>query len=167
MYTELKGVSLIEAALSGRFDVIGHGCNCFCKMKSGIAPLMAENFGCDMYPFEAEELIGNPQKLGNYQGRNFSIGNTTKTERRIVKVLNIYSQYYYASHPLYKPSPYGIPLDYDALRIALRKMNIEFKGMDIGLPMIGCGKAKGDWNIVSEMIQKELSNANAYICIIE
>ena len=33
---------LIKLAKQGRFDVIVHGCNCFCQMGAGIAPQMAE-----------------------------------------------------------------------------------------------------------------------------
>jgi O-acetyl-ADP-ribose deacetylase (regulator of RNase III) len=31
---------LIKLALKGEFDVIVHGCNCFCQMGAGIAPQM-------------------------------------------------------------------------------------------------------------------------------
>ena len=35
-YKEIEG-NLISLALAGNFDVIAHGCNCFCTMQSGIA----------------------------------------------------------------------------------------------------------------------------------
>ena len=35
---------LIKMAESGQFDVIVHGCNCFCTMGGGIAAAIANNF---------------------------------------------------------------------------------------------------------------------------
>ena len=46
---------LISLALYGHFDVIAHGCNCFCTMGAGIAPKMAAAFGCDNFPMEQFE----------------------------------------------------------------------------------------------------------------
>ena len=43
MYKQMQG-DLIELALRGHFDVITHGCNCFCKQGAGIARSMAEVF---------------------------------------------------------------------------------------------------------------------------
>ena len=57
---EISG-DLIKLALEGKFDVIAHGCNCFCTMKSGIAPQMAKNFGCNKFEIESYPSI---EKLG-------------------------------------------------------------------------------------------------------
>ena len=43
MYKEVKG-DLIKLTLEGEFDVIAHGCNCFCTMGSGIAVAMKNTF---------------------------------------------------------------------------------------------------------------------------
>ena len=40
---EIKG-DLFELALSGEFDVIGHGCNCMNNMGSGFAKGVKHNF---------------------------------------------------------------------------------------------------------------------------
>ena len=50
-YQEIKG-DIIKEALSGKYDVVGHGCNCFCVMGAGLAPQMAEAFGCDKFQME-------------------------------------------------------------------------------------------------------------------
>ncbi len=42
--------------MQGEFDVITHGCNCFCTMGAGIAPQMAEAFGCDKFALELTEI---------------------------------------------------------------------------------------------------------------
>jgi O-acetyl-ADP-ribose deacetylase (regulator of RNase III) len=36
---EIEG-DLIDLAKRGHFDVVTHGCNCFCTMGAGIAPQM-------------------------------------------------------------------------------------------------------------------------------
>ena len=58
---------LIQLALDRNFDVIGHGCNCFCTMGAGIAPQMARAFWCNdptKYPWEGDEHKGDYRKLG-------------------------------------------------------------------------------------------------------
>jgi len=60
----LKG-DLIQIALAGRFDVIIHGCNCFCTMGAGIAKLIRDNFP-EAYQADLETVVGNKEKLGTY-----------------------------------------------------------------------------------------------------
>lgn len=68
-------------------------------------------------------------------------------------VINAYTQYDYGTDK--------INLDYDALRLCLRKINMLCDGLDIGLPKIGCGLAGGDWNIVSKIIEEELQDCKS------
>ena len=63
MIKEING-DLILMAKNNNFDVITHGCNCFCSMKSGIAPLLADAFGCDKFPMEYNQHKGLINKLG-------------------------------------------------------------------------------------------------------
>ena len=137
----IKG-NLITLALDGKFDVIGHGCNCFCTMRRGIAPQMAKAFQCDQFQLEQERFKGQIDKLGRIQYRVSS-----PTGSFYLKIVNMYTQYHWS-----EPSRFGIPLDYDALRLCLVKMNHTFKGKHIGLPKIGCGLAGGRWEYVSELI---------------
>ena len=60
---ETRG-NLITLAELGHFDVVTHGCNCFCTMGAGIAPQMAKAFGCDKFAMEAPEYRGDINKLG-------------------------------------------------------------------------------------------------------
>lgn len=61
-YKEITG-DLIELAKNGEFDVITHGCNCFCVMGNGIAPQMAKTFACNKF-YKEKETPGNINKLG-------------------------------------------------------------------------------------------------------
>lgn len=166
-YKEIYG-NLIHMALEDEFDVITHGCNCFCTMGSGIAPLMAKAFGCDKFTLENEIYKGDYNKMGqiDFEPFTFTANGIRKSNPNDIfvgdvslYVVNSYSQYYYGSHP----SNSGTPLDYDALRMCFRKINHTFPDKKIGLPLIGCGLAKGDWNIVSQMIKEELKDMDVVI----
>lgn len=157
-YQEIEG-DLIKLALEGKFDVITHGCNCMCTMGAGIAPQMAKTFGCDKFDLENIIYQGDINKLGQIEHRNFYIKNNKihfleKFNQINLSVVNSYTQMFPG-----KPSPgCQIPLDYEALTLCLRKINYIFKGKHIGLPLIGCGLAGGDWNLVKKIIQNELKD---------
>lgn len=141
----IKG-DLIE--LAPQFDVIAHGCNCFCVMKRGLAPKMAKAFGCDKFHYEGEPYKGDVQKLGNIEWRKID-GLT---------VVNAYTQYHWKI-----PSIFGVPLYYPALQLCLFKINSQFAGKHIGLPKIGCGLAGGDWDEVRGIIEAELTDCEVTI----
>lgn len=152
-YKEITG-NLITLANQGEFDVIGHGCNCLSVMGAGLAPQMAKAYGCDTYKME---LMGpNINKLGNidYEKKNIN--------GKDLYVTNIYSQYSYGRN---HKDGVSRPVDYDAIAIAFRKMNVIFEGKHIGLPEIGCGLAGGDWKVVKHLIQTELTNCDVTVVI--
>lgn len=134
-YQEIEE-DLIELAFAGSFDVIAHGCNCFCTQGKGIALQMRKAFATTNpfnYPLENIDLSGDINKLGNIQFREYYVGTGG---RNVVAVVNAYTQY--------EPGP---NLDYNALTLCLRKINNKFKGKHIGLPLIGCGIAGGVWDV--------------------
>jgi O-acetyl-ADP-ribose deacetylase (regulator of RNase III) len=161
-YTEIEG-DLINLAYEGMFDVIAHGCNCFCTMGAGIAVRMAREFGCDKFPMEDEKYRGDINKLGqiDYKVRTIAVG---RTEFDILDhdltVVNIYSQYKYGKN---HSDGVSKPIDYEALTLGLRKMNHIFKGKQIGLPMIGAGLAGGDWDKIKSIIQNELADCKVIV----
>ena len=157
-YREIDG-DLIKLAHEKTFDVIAHGCNCFCRMGRGIAPQMAEAFGCDYFDMEDEDRAGDITKLGNidyqhmYQrerdGRYYlHPSEDWKISHKLI-VVNAYTQYHWNSNTK--------PLDYEAFALCMRKMNKLFAGHRIGLPKIGAGLAGGDWEVLKKIIQTELS----------
>jgi O-acetyl-ADP-ribose deacetylase (regulator of RNase III) len=150
-YNEVRG-DLIELAKAGEFDVIAHGCNCFCNMASGIAPQMARAFGCNLYPLENVNTRGDINKLGQ-----IDFGTQLVTLDKRLTVVNLYSQYIPAVHLK--------PLDYEALTLGLRKINHIFKGKHIGLPQIGAGLAGGNWTRIKQIIQTELRDMDVTVII--
>jgi O-acetyl-ADP-ribose deacetylase (regulator of RNase III) len=171
-YKEIEG-NLITLALEGNFDVITHGCNCFCTMSAGIAVPMKKNFKCDQFPLELSYTKGDINKLGQidyhllfkekdeYGGKWVKYVDKVEfmTDKKLI-VVNSYTQYHYGkNHPDGKQNP----IDYEALTLCMRKINNRFSNKRIGLPKIGAGLAGGDWNIIKKIIQNELKDCDVTI----
>lgn len=152
---------LISAAVNNEVQVIAHGCNCLCTMGSGIAPLIKSAFP---YAYEAdcETRKGDKLKLGSFtvgdpEHYGYSSGPL---------VFNLYSQYNYTGRKYNRRD-----LDYNALYDALDLMAFELQCYDlgeelkVGLPKIGAGLAKGDWDIIEIMIKKTLCEAGYNVTI--
>ena len=154
---QIKG-DLIALAKEGYFDVIVHGCNCFCTMGSGIAKGIKDSFP-EAYEEDCKTENGAQDKLGT----------TSFVYTNGVIVVNGYTQYHWS-----KIGPDGIknrhnskdPLvDYDALRLVFREVKDLFTGSKIGYPMIGAGLARGDWGIISTIIDEELEGEDHTLVI--
>ena len=176
MIHEVKG-NLITMAQQGNFDVIGHGVNCFCIMGAGIAPQMAKAFGCDKFPLEQmlstnecgdiipTNNMGNINKLGQIDYKRFYIPEViTDTHyastKKYVDVVNCYTQFGFGKN---HTGGADAPLDYNALRLCLKKINYTFSGQHIGLPWIGCGLGGGSKEKVRDIINDQLKDCTVTI----
>jgi O-acetyl-ADP-ribose deacetylase (regulator of RNase III) len=137
----LKG-DLISLALSGRFDVIIHGCNCFCSMGAGIAQQIKQTFPL-AFQADLETESGNRDKLGTYSSAVLKISGTPLT------IINGYTQYHYSGE--------NVLADYDAISALFARIKMDFSGAKIGYPRIGAGLAGGDWQKISKMIDVQLA----------
>ena len=176
-YREVSG-DLIRLAINGEFDVITHGCNCFCQMGAGIAPQMAKAFNANMFPLEAEVYKGDVNKMdqidcGTTYVQNGAVlralpfeayGNHVldNPNAHILNVVNSYTQYGFGRN---HAGGTDIPLDYEALTTCLRKINHRFKGQHVGIPQIGCGLAGGNWERVNYIIRDTLVGCDVTIVI--
>ena len=154
-FKEVQG-DLIKLALEGQFDVIAHGCNCFCTMGAGLAPQMAKAFNCDKYTLEDSKYRGDINKLGQIEYgyiplRKFKID---------LYAVNCYTQYGFGSN---HEEGTVAPVVYEAITLCMRKINHIFKGKRIGLPLLGCHLAGGDWNIVKQIFQDELKDCDVTV----
>lgn len=140
----IKG-DLIKLALKGEFDVIVHGCNCFCTMGAGIAKTIKQKFP-EAYEADLQTSSGDPSKLGTY---TFAKVNTDFGELIIV---NAYTQFNWRGR--------GPKANYDAIRSIFKKIKTDFAGLKIGYPAIGAGLAGGNWNTISSIIEEELKEEN-------
>jgi|Laugrespbdmm15sn_2_1035079.scaffolds.fasta_scaffold00151_30 O-acetyl-ADP-ribose deacetylase (regulator of RNase III) len=133
--TVVKG-NLIAMGKANDFDIIVHGCNCFCTMGAGIAAQIAQQFP-DANLADAETVRGDPGKLGTY---------TIGMSGRLV-ILNAYTQY--------GTSNTGRDVfEYTAFERVLDKIASRFGKWRIGLPMIGMGLAGGDAERIIPMLER-------------
>ncbi|MFV2014891.1 MAG: phosphatase, partial [Candidatus Heimdallarchaeota archaeon] len=99
-----------------------------------------------------QTISGDFRKLGNY-----SVGKVYKFKKLILEVVNCYTQYRYGRDE-------GVVyLDYEALALCMRKINHAWAGKRLGVPLIGCGLAGGDWDIVKEIYKRELTNLDTTV----
>ena len=149
---EIKG-NLIRLGKEARFDVIVHGCNCFCRMGSGLAPQIKENFP-NAWAADLATEAGDINKLGNYTFGT-QLVHDKNDQPEVLTIINAYSQYKYDASTK--------PLDYEALTLVLRKINHNFKGKSIGVPLIGAGLAGGNWDRIKMIILEQLKDMDVTI----
>lgn len=140
----IKG-DLIKLALNGDFDVIVHGCNCFCTMGGGIAYQISKFFP-EAKEVDMKTTYGSRDKLGEY-----TKAEVIKNNKKII-VVNAYTQYDYGRSK--------INVDYFAIRNVFRKIAKDFAGLRIAYPKIGAGLAGGNWDVIISIINEELNGQN-------
>lgn len=132
----VKG-DMVKSLLNGELQAYAHQANCFCTMGKGIAPLLVEA-NPEILKVDKSTEAGNPYKLGT-----FSV--TTDNSRPLV--YNIYGQFHWSKFKIDGKRN----TDYDALE---RALELAFEDMwdkgikTLGIPLIGCGLAGGDWKVV-------------------
>jgi O-acetyl-ADP-ribose deacetylase (regulator of RNase III) len=102
---------LIKLAQRGNFNVIAHGCNCFCQMGSGIAPQMAEAFGCDEFEMERTER----SEYDEDTEENYSIPTYHKGDINKLGNIDFEYQYLWFDHPMVKEPGVAIPMSSKSL----------------------------------------------------
>lgn len=128
--------NLLDLAEAGEFDVVVQGCNCFCRMGSGIAKEIRARYpnawNVDMLTNE-----GDIQKLGTW----------TDADCGKFWIVNAYTQYDTAK------TPGEDVFEYTAFYLILQKLIHVYGDKRIGLPYIGMGLAGGDKETIMSMIE--------------
>lgn len=140
---------LLQLAMQGAFDVIVHGCNCYCQMGRGIALSIKRQFP-EAYAADCLTVKGDVGKLGS-----ISVAEVTRGERSFV-VVNGYTQIHWRGD--------GVKADYDAIRSVMRELKNRFAGQRIGYPKIGAGLAGGDWQTILAIVEDELAGED-HTCV--
>jgi len=140
---EVRG-DLIRLALEGEFDVIAHGCNCFCNMGAGIAAQIKHHFP-QAYTVDKRTAHGSKAKLGL----------CSIVQQHGVWIVNAYTQFDFGGGKR--------NVSYPAIRKCMKFIKNNFSGERIGLPLIGCGLAGGDWERVKNIIMAELHDEDVTI----
>jgi O-acetyl-ADP-ribose deacetylase (regulator of RNase III) len=108
-------------------------------MGSGIAKQIAHHFPLAKEADLATEK-GNRYKLGIYSYAYIS-------EYDLI-IINAYIQYRYGWNKVHA--------DMNAIRNIFNNLKQHLSGKRFGLPRIGAGHAKGNWNEISKIIEEEL-----------
>lgn len=144
-----KNGNLIDLAFDGQFDVIVHGCNCFCTMGAGIAKEIKQRIP-SAYQADLETQRGE-DKVGKWQAIN--------VDKKFICV-NAYTQYYYGG---------GVDhFNYAAFEQILRGLFTAYPGKRFGFPKIGQGHAGGQWPnilVVFETAMKDFPDADVTIVL--
>lgn len=147
MIKEITG-DLIYLAKQGEFDIMAHGCNCSHAWNSGIARQVKMEFP-EAFAVDLDTPNGDESKLGTI----------SHTEICHPTIVNLYTQFKYGSDQ-------GVLADYDAIEKALTELKAKFKGKRIGIPKIGAGRARGDWNVIKPIIEKVFNDQDDDVTIV-
>lgn len=142
--------------------IMTHGTNCQGRMGSGIAPLIKQKYPSAYEVYRKQYLTDTGLVLGNitcaapFQKVPFIIVNS-----------NIQDKYrgYHNDDGTIEPAN-KVYCDYNALESCFTHINTKAKAVldlcslpvEVHFPLIGCGLANGDWNIVSEIIDRVLDD---------
>jgi O-acetyl-ADP-ribose deacetylase (regulator of RNase III) len=119
---------------------IAHGCNAQGVMGSGVAKAIRT-----AWP------IAYSTYLEYYKTHGLRVGDVIWADVDCKYIANCITQKKYG----YDGSKF---VDYDAIRVCMKKVNLELT-TDLALPRIGAGLGGGDWNIISSIIEDEITNA--------
>lgn len=129
---------LIKMADEGHFNVIVHGCNCFNTMGDGIA-VAVRNRCPSAYQADQQTKKGDRKKLGTY-----TMGSVI-TDTCDYDIINAYTQFTYWD--------VDDMFSYEALEKVFQKLKQVYGDeMKFGIPLIGAGLARGDWNRIEAII---------------
>lgn len=132
----VKG-NVVDALLRGEVDVLIHQANCFHTFGSGIAKEIRERV-YEAYKADLTTEYASRDKLGTF---------SVAFKDAKPYVINLYGQYNYGRDKRYT--------DYEALWTGLDSIaKCLPEGTRVGLPLLGCGSAGGDWNIVKKIVEK-------------
>lgn len=143
-------MNIIKGDLLSAKGLIVHGCNCMGVMGSGVALAIKEKWPI-VYTEYKDYHRNAGLRLGDIHWVRVS---------RDTIVINAMTQHFYGRDG----TRY---VDYDAVKECFRKVaNLarSYK-MQVNYPLIGCGLAGGDWNVVESIIEEQLQGIqhNLYI----
>lgn len=148
----VKG-DLIQMTKEGQFNAVGHGCNCFHAMGSGIAPKLNNLSGGRLLSMDRSTTYGDINKLGSVSITMYN----AETGHSVVLV-NMYTQFVHGGH-FRKGQKHGPLVHWVAFEKSLRTILGAMGGHAVlGIPLIGCGLAGGsraDFEQVLTNIQQD------------
>lgn len=147
----VRKIDLFEMFNTGQVNIIMHGCNCFCRMGSGVAKIVREKYP-EAYKADKLTIPGDKSKLGTYTYARYTEDNSS-----VKYVINAYTQYDYGYDGKCR-------FNYEAFEKIMKCIDDKFQGSIIAMPWIGCGLAGGDRTKVKEVLDRVIKNCKVYIC---
>lgn len=148
-----KTGNIIDLAEQGHLDLIIQGCNCFHKMRSGLAKEISRR-----YP-QAEQAdlhtpYGDVNKLGTFSCA--SSRTESLKDCHTFHIVNVYTQYRWSGREdVFEYKKFGDFLQSFPNSLFCQSLPLRAtRKINIGFPKIGCGCAKGDENLIIPMIEK-------------
>jgi O-acetyl-ADP-ribose deacetylase (regulator of RNase III) len=157
---EIRYGNLLAAAAAGEFNAIFHGCNCFGKMKRGIAGQIATIYPSATAVDRARTVVGDKSKLGTATVTSEPCSRSVRNLKGIVIINNVYTQFDYGN----EAKQYFIPA---ALEQYLNKLAEKIKLtteqerlensvdglLHLGFPAIGCGLGRGSFTDLERILR--------------
>ena len=149
-----KKGNLVDAFINNEVNVLIQQCNNFCTQNSGLAKEIKAKLP-EMFAADCETVKGDIGKLGSYSYAIFEGDNGS-----LKYGFNLYGQHRYGVEKQHT--------DYIAIEKGLCSIRkrLDLVAMDgktdikIGLAKLGCGLGRGDWIIVSKIIEDQLCAYN-------
>jgi len=133
---------------------IAHGCNAQGVMGSGVAKLIREKWP-NAFDIYHQRYILN--------GNNLTLGTIIISYEKDVTIYNCITQEFYGK----KNKRY---CDYDAIRSCMKLINsvghVLKKDKTVAMPKIGAGLAGGNWDIIEQIIEEELTRVQPVVYLI-
>ncbi len=150
----IKG-DMVESYKNNELDAYAHQANCFCRMERGIAPLLAKA-NPNVRKVDSMTVEGCNVKMGTF---------SVSTTAGFPFLYNIYGQFHWRK---WKEAP-DRNTCYDSLAKGLEKVKCNMKvhnRTSLGLPLIGCGLAGGDWEgVVLPMIKDIFEDSDVDVTV--
>lgn len=134
---------LLQLEHNGNFDAIVHGCNCYCTFGAGLAKQIKFKYP-QAFAEDMKTIKGDKLKL-----RTFSVA---KTENFFI--INAYTQYGISSYKRYGVNFKNDVFEYEAFNKILDSLAKDYPHFRFRFPLIGCGLAGGNKNIILSIIEE-------------
>lgn len=135
-------MNTIEGNLLDQKGILVHGCNCHGVMGSGVAAGVRSK-----YPHVFQQYRERYERQGLHLGEvQLCVAEPG------VYLANAMTQFDFGSDK--------VNADYPAIRECFKKVKLLADALELPVyyPLIGCGLAGGDWNVVSAIIEEELGD---------
>lgn len=158
MITTVIGDMLADRVGQEDVHILVHGCNAQGHMRSGIAKILRDKWSIVFDEYKAYE-----------KEHGLPLGSISVVEvAPNTFVVNAITQQYYRGFQgdFYQFDNNRLYVDYDAIEAAFTAINKVFRdspahkagNITVNFPLIGCGLANGEWDIVAERIELSLDD---------